>query len=147
LIYREKAKKNQSLGGKIRGTKNELLQQGPKALIEPMDVRKELSNEAGVSTETLRRYNKIKEKGGPEMLEKVMSGEMKIGTAYRMIEPENIARLRETKGLYKILCDILPFDNEEDNIDAARQIDELTVLLGNVIANHVRSINENGIEN
>ena len=49
-------------------------------------VRQHIASAAGLSEQTVRHYMQIKAHGDPELLECVMSGRLKIGTARRQIE-------------------------------------------------------------
>ena len=46
-------------------------------------ARKNIAREAGLSEQTVQRYMKIKAYGDPELVENVMTGRVKIGTAHR----------------------------------------------------------------
>ena len=59
-------------------------------------ARRNIARDAGVCERTVQRYMQIKAKGDPELVEKVMSGNMKIGTALRHIEV--ITTTREEMG-------------------------------------------------
>ena len=49
-------------------------------------VRRQIASDAGVSERNVQKYMQIKKKGSPELLEKVQTGELKIGTAHRELE-------------------------------------------------------------
>ena len=49
-------------------------------------ARKNIAREAKLSERTVHHYMQIKAKGEPDLLEKVMAGEIKIGTAHRQLE-------------------------------------------------------------
>jgi len=68
-LLREQAKQNRS------GVKG-----------EPVNVRKILAKEAGVSEQTLQRYMKIRALGSSKLKAEVDSGEKTIGAAYKMLQ-------------------------------------------------------------
>ena len=47
-----------------------------------------LSRTTNLSERTIQRYMRIKTNGNPDLLQKVMSGQLKIGTAHRQLEAE-----------------------------------------------------------
>ena len=49
-------------------------------------VNKNIADASGLNEKKVQRYMQIKSTGGPELLEKVLSGEVKIGTAHRQVE-------------------------------------------------------------
>jgi len=48
-------------------------------------ARKKIAKAAGLSEQTVQRYLKIAASGTPELIEQVRAGELKIGTAYKML--------------------------------------------------------------
>ena len=84
-VLREKARENLSKGGKDRAKKP--FPKTEKPVEEPINVKKEISKDADVGKGTLQRYQQIKNSNNPKLLEKVQSGELKIGTAHRMLNP------------------------------------------------------------
>jgi hypothetical protein len=114
----------------------------------PVNMRKIIAGIAGVGEPKVRKYIKIRNMGGPELLEQVQKGEMKIGTAYNLMQAEtttveelfsesdpdiaamnkplnkkavqgNIANLA---GLYKTMAENLPendYSEQDDEVDAA----------------------------
>lgn len=72
----------------------------------------------------------IKENGSPQLLESVKNGELKIGTAHRLLSNEISAQLRLAGKMYKFIAKNYPFENN----DAANyEIHErLSALCGNL---------------
>ena len=84
------------------------------------NIRKEIAADAKVSEDTVKKYMKIKAIGDPKLLEKVNGGELKIGTAYNMmqvstktvkeiLDPEEIQELNrkyQAKAMTDTLCSI-----------------------------------------
>jgi len=72
----------------------------------------------------------IKEDGSPALLEKVKSGEIKIGSAFRMLTKEIEKRLKQTNKWYAYIAERAPFNND-DEIDRKIniQLNELTLQL------------------
>ena len=54
--------------------------------------RNALAREAQLSEQTIQRYMHIKTQGSPELLQQVMSGQLKIGTAYKQIQVTTTTR-------------------------------------------------------
>ena len=73
-LLKAKAKRNMSFGGK---------RDASVPAPEAVNVRKAVASDAGVCEQTVHKYMKIREANERELLEKVKSGEMKIGTAHR----------------------------------------------------------------
>jgi len=132
-ILRKKAQKNQSKGGKSRKHGAKLLSK--KSLRkETMHVRKALAKEAGISEGTLHNYMQIKENGGPQLLEQVKSGELKIGAAHRLLEKEVLAELRRIDGMYNFIADSYPFENnEEANNEISKRLNGLCGKLNEIL--------------
>jgi len=68
-ILKEKARQNRSLKG-----------------CEPIHVRKIVAKDASTSERNVQKYLRIIAKGDKDLIEKVYKGELKIGTAYNMLE-------------------------------------------------------------
>ena len=96
---------------KLNLEKAELLQKqakqnrlNPANVHKPINVRKEIAAQAKVSEGTVQKYMRIRRVADPDLLAQVDSGELKIGTAHRMLEvrvveqlnlsPEGIATVR-----------------------------------------------------
>ncbi|MCL2362408.1 MAG: ParB/RepB/Spo0J family partition protein [Defluviitaleaceae bacterium] len=62
--------------------KTDLLRKKASDSSEPVNLRKSVAKDAGVSENTVRKYMKIREFADPNLLAKVHSGKKKIGTAY-----------------------------------------------------------------
>jgi predicted transcriptional regulator len=132
-LLREKAKNNQILNG---GDKSRAGANSSKATTrENVRVSKSVANEAGISEGTLHNYMQIKKAAGPELLEKVKSGEVKIGTAHRMLGREIIKRLKNADKMYKFLKKHIPFENnDEANSKIFAELGELREILRGVIS-------------
>ena len=101
---------------------------------EPLNVRKIIAEEAGVSERTLYNYLDIKANASPEILEQVMAGEMKIGTAHRTLEKEIIKRMRFIDKIYKGLAMHLPIPGgTEANVEITTQLTALVEQLAILI--------------
>ena len=114
-LLRALAKERQKLGGQLKG---ELFTKSPTENGTPINVHKTIAEESGVGHGTLQRYEAIKKEGPPGLLEKVKNGEMKIGTAYRMLPsqlPKQFKEVEDTfeyidKHLHLIKSDIMKDD-------------------------------------
>ncbi|MCL2528108.1 MAG: hypothetical protein FWE42_06755 [Defluviitaleaceae bacterium] len=74
----------------------------------PILVRKIHASDAGVGERTVGRYAQIKREAHPLLLAKVQSGEVKIGTAHRMLPSEIIKCLDRMDKMYKFVADAIP---------------------------------------
>jgi len=101
---REKARAKQSDAGKARKKGGEkLFPKLTKPEIESIYVHEAITGGAGVSRGTLYSYLQIKEHGSPELLAKVQSGEMKIGTAHKLLTKEILKQLKRVDEMYKFI--------------------------------------------
>ena len=99
---REKARENQSTAGKEygRGIENgeeigsvNIDKSYSKDSSKPIDVRREIADAARVSVGTLSSFNQVQSKR-PDLAEKILSNEMKIGKAHRIMK-EDEARQKQ----------------------------------------------------
>jgi len=67
-LLREKARQNRGRAG-----------------CEPVHVRKAVADKAGVGEKTVYKFMKVRELADTKLMQQVESGEVKIGTAYRMV--------------------------------------------------------------
>jgi len=67
----------QAIGNKKKGKKTDCA---------PINVRKSIATEAGVSENTVYKYLTIREANDSDLLKKVEIGKLKIGTAYKMLD-------------------------------------------------------------
>jgi len=118
-MLREKAKANQSRAGGDKTRAGALFPKPSKAVDEPINVEEVIAKEAGIGKGTLYRYMRIKEDGGPGLLEKVKIGEIKIGSAYLMLAKEIEKRLKQADKWYAYIAERMPF---EDNEEGTRMI-------------------------
>lgn len=92
-VIAEEAKEKQAEAGKknleafksgISSVKND------KTNESPIDTRKEIAKLAGVSTGTVAQFEQVQKKA-PELVDKIRSGEMTIGGAYKAVKEEEKA--------------------------------------------------------
>jgi len=115
-MLRERAKVNQFCGGRPKIGEEKGFTKSPKVVDESINVHKTIADEASVGHGTLQRYMRIKAEGSPELLEKIKAGEIKIGTAYRMLPKELEKQLQQADKWYAYIAERVPFDdNEEGN--------------------------------
>jgi len=114
-MLREKARENQSRAGGDKTKAGALFTKSPKLNAEPVNVEKAIAKEAGVGQGTLYRYMRIREDGGTELLDKVKSGEIKIGSAYQMLTKEIEKRLKQADKWYAYIEERAPFNNDDDD--------------------------------
>ena len=92
-----------------------------------------IARAAGLSERTVQRYMRIKTIGGPEMLEKVLSGQLAIGTAHRIsagdpcIDVTTITR--ESMGAHEQTPEERRFVIRQSLLGNAGHIEALYVLL------------------
>jgi len=84
-ILREKARKNLTRGGRPKKGAEKGSPETTTQNESTIDVRNELASKTGVSNGNFSYYIEIMKNGSPELLNKVKSGEMKIGTAQRLL--------------------------------------------------------------
>jgi len=98
-MLREKARRKQSYAGgdktKKPGDKGAgaLSAKVSKPELETAHVRKAIADEVGVSERTLHSYMQIKKHGTPQLQAAVQSGQLKIGTAHRLLSKEILRQL------------------------------------------------------
>jgi len=112
-MLREKAKRNQSLAGGDKNCEGALLSVASKPALETVHVQKTIAAEAGVGEEKLYNYMQIKEHGSPKLLEHVQRGEMKIGTAYRLLSKEIFKQLSLASKMIRFINDAMPPEGYE----------------------------------
>ena len=99
-LLKELAKERQKLGGQHKG---KLMTKSPTSEKQSGTVRGSLASEAGVGQGTLQRYKQIMEEGNQKLIEKVKSGEMKIGTAYRMLPSQLPKQFKEVEDTFEYI--------------------------------------------
>jgi len=110
-LLREKAQKNQSIGGRRGGSKgHKLLSKVSKSGVERIHVQKATADEAGVSEGTLYNYLQIKQHGNPALLAAVQSGQLKIYTAHRLLTDEIMKQLAVAGKMLKSIKSKIPPD-------------------------------------
>ena len=67
----------------------------------PKHVRKAVAADAGVSEGTVHNYTHVSKH--PELHQKVKDGELKIKTAYRLLDPQIKKELKRISGLYSYI--------------------------------------------
>ena len=133
-MLREKAKKNITGGDRKSGKSS--LTSSSKPEIEPVHVRKETAQNAGVGEMTLYNYMQIKKHGSPELLAKVRSGELQVGTAHRLLTKEILKQLRGGDKMLKFIRDSMPetgYKNADPEIHD--KLINLSLILRQLLAN------------
>ena len=90
-------------------------------------IRKYIAQESGIDEKKIRRYMQIKAKGDRELIEKVLSGDMKIGTAHRHVEV--ITTTRESMGTVTLSPEMELFVINRAVVSHIRQLENLYALL------------------
>ena len=99
-LLRKKAKENQIAAGGDKTRPGALSAKMPK----PINVDKIVSDESGVGDGTVKRYAHIKKHADPDLLQKVQSGEVKIGTAHRLLDPQVKKELKRLGDMYRFIA-------------------------------------------
>ncbi|MCL2198806.1 MAG: hypothetical protein FWB80_07770 [Defluviitaleaceae bacterium] len=120
-LLKQKAKQKQIRAGRDRHRAGEL---NPKTSIcqkEPIYVLDAVADDAGVSRGTVHSYAQIQKEGSPQLVEKVKNGEMKIGSAHRLLGKEIIKQLKIADGMYKYIIKNIPIEDDDDTNNAIYQ--------------------------
>jgi len=95
-------------GGELCTADEMLLAFGEKPQIPAFHVRKELAAQAGVGERNIHKYTDIRQHATPELLARVLSGEVKIGTAHRMLTKEILKQLDYADKMYRYMAKSIP---------------------------------------
>ena len=109
-LLRQKAKENQIRAGGDKTRAGALLELSSKPGEEPIDVRKAVADEAGLSDRTVQNYMHVLKHGNPELLERVKSGDIKIKTAFRLQSSELLKQLKRVDKLYSCIKKSIPIE-------------------------------------
>lgn len=105
-VLRERARKNQSrAGGAKKSGKDSgsLCTKTTTPEAETIHFSEITAATANVGEGTLHRYLEIKQHAAPELLAQVQSGEVKIGTAHRMLTKEILKQLNRADKMYSFI--------------------------------------------
>ena len=131
-LLKEEARRKQSrAGGDKKSDKQRaesLLSKTSTLKEDGIHVQKALASEAGVSEGTLFNYIQVKQNAPPELLSRVQSGEIKIGTAHSMLAKEILKKLRNADKEYEFI-----FKNATATPDISGLIAELSQQLQTLI--------------
>ena len=106
-MLREKAQRNLTRGGRPKKGTEKPLPKLTKPKLETVNVQEATATDADVSKGTLYSYLQIKEHGSPQLLAKVRSGELKIGTAHKLLTNEILKQLKKADKMYESIADAL----------------------------------------
>ena len=128
------AKERQSLAGGDKSRPGALLAKSSTEKEKPINVRKTLAKEAGISDRTLGMYKQIMEQGTPALIDAVKNGKLKIGSAYKMLPKQIEKQLKQADKMYEYIQKYLPtITDEEEKADVHRQLlglkEQLQMLL------------------
>ena len=112
-MLREKAQRNLTRGGRPKKGDEKPSSFVTKPKIDTVDVRNATASDAGVSEGKLNNYMQIKNHGSPELLSKIKSGELKIGTAHRLLPKEFMKQLNQADKMLKFIQDARPPEGYE----------------------------------
>jgi len=107
-----------------------------------------MTAEAQVGKGTLNRYIEIKQHANPELLAKVLSGALKIGTAHRMLTKEIMKRLSTHDRILKSMVSAIPpaglmATNPKLHQDLAELYQSLNELIKTLGARNTAKTSEN----
>ena len=135
-MLREQAKENLKRGGPRESRAEKPFPLMPK----PINIHKTVADEAGVSKDTVHKYTQLSKHADPELIKKVQSGEVKIGTAHRLIDPQIKKELKRVDVMYRKInkhLHLVQGEAERQELDArlADLQGHLAVLMGGVDKN------------
>ena len=73
-----------------------------------INVHKAAADEAGISHGTVQNYMEVTKHGSPELIEGVKSGELKIGTAHRLLDKEITKQLNLADKQVRSIVETIP---------------------------------------
>jgi len=132
-VLREQARAKQVQAGRDRAKDEKLLPKRTTLPKEAINVQKILAKEANVSHGTLNNYMQIKNSDKPQLLEQVQNGELKIGTAHRLLMPEIERQLDQMDIMYANMQAQLPLEDEEHNRNIIEQLNKLAEQIRRLI--------------
>jgi len=132
-VLRAKAKEKQIQAGRDRAKDEKLLAKRTTLPTEPVNVREAIAKEADVGDGTVKMYMQIKNSGKPQLLEQVQNGELKIGTAHRLLMPEIEKQLDQMDIMYANMQAQLPLEDEEHNRNIIQQLEKLAEQIRKII--------------
>ena len=117
-LLKDKARERQSLaGGNKKPPKHglePLLSIWSKLEGQPVNVRRSIARDAGVSEGTLHNFTQVRERGGPELLERVVKGEITINGAFRLLDSDMMKKAREADKALGLINKRLSFENDRE---------------------------------
>jgi len=132
-VLREKAKKNLTKGGRPKKGEEKPSPKRTTLPTERIDIQKALAKQADVGNGRVQRYMQIKNSGKPQLLEQVQNGELKIGTAHRLLMPEIEKQLDQMDIMYANMQAQLPLEDEEHNRNIIEQLNKLAEQIRRLI--------------
>jgi len=133
-VFRAKAKENKIRSGGDKTKAGAVLAKKTKPDGEPINVRKALAAEASVSDGTLKNYLQVKNSDNQELLEKVQKGELKIGTAHKMLMPQIEKQLDDVDRMLAYIKKHLPLADAEKDSLIRNELNKLAAQLKGVLA-------------
>ncbi|MCL2362407.1 MAG: hypothetical protein FWC73_11420 [Defluviitaleaceae bacterium] len=112
-FLRKKAEMNLKHGGRPQKNDEKGLPKTTKRKPDAINIQESLASEAGVSKGSLVNYLQIKDHGSPELLSQVQSGQLKIGTAHRLLPKEILRQLDFADKIYNFIAKVKPTEGFE----------------------------------
>ena len=113
-----------------------------KGQTDEINVQKAIADAAGVSKGTLHSYKDLKTHATPEILAQVQSGEVKIGTAHRMLAKEVLKDLKRANKMYKYIVNRMPPHNSKELVAPGTEMHDRLAGLSSQIKELLSVINE-----
>jgi len=114
-LIRKKAQIKQSkAGGDKKSSKTEGSLCPKSSKPNPVRYWEDVADDAGVGKGTFHRYTEIKQHGRPELLTDTQSGELKIGTAHRLLPKEIMKQLRQADKDFSFLQRVIEANSSSD---------------------------------
>ena len=132
-LIRQQAKENQIRAGGDKTRAGALCPELPKTQYEPINIGHIVAEEAGVSRGNVYNYLQISKQAPPELQARVKSGELKIGTAHRLLPSEIQKQLKHADKLYRYIKSRIPLiendtANQEIKAKLAAIYEQLEIL-------------------
>jgi len=133
-VLRAQARHRQSLAREGVRSEKMVVPKKTKPSDEHGKVRDFIAKEANVSHGTVQNYKQIKNSGDAELLQQVLSGEIKIGTAFRRLLPEINRQLDKVDEMLAYIKEHLPHAQKENAGVLHEKLAQLTKQLEGVLA-------------
>ena len=133
-LLREKAKKKQSAAGQATTGVGQLFSKSSGQLESGINTHEATAEIADISEGTLHNYMQLKKSGNQSLLSQVQAGNLKIGTARRMLPKELRKQFTTTDRKLKYISMNLPLeDNPQATQELYHRLEKLRQKLQNLL--------------